>query len=454
MSAIEAFPPFEEKLAAGWLWRNWAETKTCRPRRLFKPRNEDEVIQIVKLAEADGVKLKVVGSGHSPNDIACTDGYMVSLARMNRIVHVVQETGLVTVEAGVTLEQLNEVLPRDHGLALSILGSISEQSLAGALATATHGSGLRYGCMPTTVTAFRIVLADGSVLTASKEENSDVFSAGLCSLGALGIITQVTMKCPPAFNLQSETTFVRFEEMRQSYRAHIESADHVAFYWYPHTDTVMLVKHTRCNLPIANPAPGPWMSAFINATLETTLFLARYVPVLNYVFNNIWASIASFFSVKRVDQSHKIFNFDCHFRQYVAEWAIPIDRFPQAIGELKEWIDANQYVHFPVEVRFVQGDDIWASPNTEYDTCHIGLVMYKPFGLPVKYRAFFEATQRIMAAVNGRPHWAKSFSLPLTYLHRVYPKLSSFISLAHKLDPHQRFWSAWHQRVLAPLDTC
>src|SRR5688572_21832469 len=149
-------------------WRNWGRTQSCNPVSRSRPRSEDEIRGVIAKAAAAGRRVKVVGAGHSFTDIACTDGVLVSLDRYNRVLDVDRDAGTVTVEAGISIKRLNEELAR-VGLAMSNLGDIAYQSIAGAISTATHGTGIRLGNLATFVTHLTLVCADGSTLRCSPE---------------------------------------------------------------------------------------------------------------------------------------------------------------------------------------------------------------------------------------------------------------------------------------------
>lgn len=446
----------EVSLEPTWRWTNWARVKTCRPRKLFRPETLEEILEIVRLAERDNVKLKVVGSGHSPSDIACTDGYMLSLEKHSKILHVDKEACRVVVQAGVTLETLNQILFDDYGLALTNLGSISAQSIAGAMATGTHGTGIHFGVLASSVVSLSLVTASAQVIEASEQENPDIFFAALCGIGALGIVTTVTFTCVPRFALRSEDTTTSLAAVLASYPAIVAEADHVRFHWFPHTDTVIANKSFRLHDAPCLSSPPPPLSLrqralqnCLDQSLQALLFASRYATVMIPWINRAWAWLSSSkFPVVRTDRSYRIFNFDCYFSQYVDEWAIPLEDFPAAILELKEWIDRNAYVHFPVEVRFVRRDGIWLSPAYGRDVCFIGVIMYRPYYTPVPYKRYFGAFEQIMMKYGGRPHWAKDFRCPASYMHAVYPKMGRFVELCARLDPRRRFWHSWHARHL------
>src|SRR5829696_1430415 len=148
------------------IWRNWAGDQICAPARVATPRDEPELQRIVADAAANGLTVRAVGSGHSFTDAACTDGVMVSLDNMRSVVDVDRTSGLVEVQGGVKLHDLGELLAR-HGLAMENLGDIAMQSLAGAISTATHGTGLNYPNLSAQVHAIKLITASGDPLVAA-----------------------------------------------------------------------------------------------------------------------------------------------------------------------------------------------------------------------------------------------------------------------------------------------
>src|SRR5579875_1864456 len=178
-------------------WRNWAGNQTARPASIEHPASVDEVASLVKAAAAAGRSVRVAGTGHSFTDAAATDGTMLRLDRLAALVDANTATGLVTVQGGMPLYRLNQVL-LDRGLSMSNLGDIDRQTVAGALSTGTHGTGRLLGGLATQVRALQLVTGDGSVITCSADERPDVFAAARVGIGAFGVVTQVTLQCEPA----------------------------------------------------------------------------------------------------------------------------------------------------------------------------------------------------------------------------------------------------------------
>src|SRR3954453_11370322 len=201
------------------MWRNWAGDQRCDPVAIERPGSQEEVVALLERAAQGSHTVRAFGAGHSFSDIALTDGVMVDLRRMDRVLDVDRASGLVRVEAGITLNALNGRLV-EHGLALENLGDIDVQSVAGAVSTATHGTGVKLRNVSSQVAALELVLADGSVLECSAENDLETLLAARVSVGSLGLITAVTLKCVPAFTLEGidaakplEETLERLDEL-------------------------------------------------------------------------------------------------------------------------------------------------------------------------------------------------------------------------------------------------
>ena len=217
------------------MWRNWAGNASCAPKRYHEPSSLAELRAVLRAASAAGEHVTLVGEGHSNNDIACTAEHLVSLDRCARVLSVDAAARTVTVEGGARLKQLNEFLPL-HGLALPVLGSIAEQSVAGAMAVATHGTGASHGVISTWLLAVELVTASGEVLTVSADAHADLLPAVRCGLGALGVAYALTLQCVPAYELRSVEAPARLEAVLAGVPQLVASAEFARFWWFPHTD--------------------------------------------------------------------------------------------------------------------------------------------------------------------------------------------------------------------------
>lgn len=189
----------------GVKFQNWARTYGCYPEMYYQPTSVEEIREVLALARQQNKRVKVVGGGHSPSDIACTDGFMIHMGKMNRVLKVDMEKKQVTVEAGILLADLHPQLDK-HGLALSNLGAVSDVTAAGVIGSGTHNTGIKHGILATQVVALTLLTADGTILLCSESSNAEVFQAARVHLGSLGVVLTITLQCVPQFYLQ-ETSF-------------------------------------------------------------------------------------------------------------------------------------------------------------------------------------------------------------------------------------------------------
>jgi len=216
------------------IWRNWAGNQRSGPAIVERPASESEVIAVVNRAVSNRQRVKVVGSGHSFTGIAVPDEVMIDLSKMNRIIDVDLELGLVTVQAGIVLSDLNAHL-EGQGLSMPNLGDVTYQTVAGAVSTSTHGTGLHRTGLAAQIVSFRLVTAAGETLVCNKQQNENVFHSGRVSLGALGVVTEVTLNVVPAFNLRAVEQPMRIDYVLDNFSHLIEENDFFEFYWVPHT---------------------------------------------------------------------------------------------------------------------------------------------------------------------------------------------------------------------------
>ena len=237
------------------LWHNWADTCRITPTRIATPTSTAEVVAEVRAAAAAGSRIRMVGSGHSFTDIAATDGTLLSPAALASVRSVDLAAGRATVEAGMRLCDLNETLAA-HGAALTNMGDIAVQTLAGATQTGTHGTGRASASLAAQIQQLELVLADGSVVTCSRDEDPDLFDAARAGLGAFGVVTAITMAVEPAFLLHARETPMPLGEVLERLEELRTTNDHFEFFWFPHTERTITKRNNRV------PGPARPLSAF------------------------------------------------------------------------------------------------------------------------------------------------------------------------------------------------
>ncbi|XP_070200311.1 L-gulonolactone oxidase-like [Littorina saxatilis] len=433
---------------SGYYFTNWATTYSCKPELYFEPETTEEIQKILTFAQEKGKKVKVVGKGHSPSDLACTTDYMISLRRYSKVLNVNKEKQQVTVQGGCLVKDLNQkVLPK-HGLAFSVLGTVSDLTVAGVISTGTHGTGANYGIISSYIVELELMTASGEVIHISKEDNSELMPAAVLSLGALGIILNVTLQCEPAFNLLQKQNPGTLKDVIENLDVYVTASDHFRFFWFPYTDNVICYHASRTKQEPNAKSSWLWDSFIGFHVLQLLYWVSTFVSALVPVINRVYYHVVYAHCSEKIDASHRIFNFDCLFRQYVMEWAIPREKVGVVLTEINSWIQTNGFpAHFPVEVRFVKEDDIYLSPAYGRDSCYINIIMYRPYDRYVSNEKYWDVFERIVATVGGRPHWAKDHKYGGEDFKALYPKWGEFCQLRKKLDPNGMFLNANLEQV-------
>lgn len=429
-------------------WRNWTGDEGCRPRVIVRPGSIEEIATALSRAAREGLRVRTAGAGHSFSDIACSDGMLIVLDRFQRVLDVDRDSGLVRVQGGISIAQLNAHLA-EHGLALENLGDIDVQSIAGAISTATHGTGARLGNIPSQVVGLTLVLADGSTLVCSAERDPESFRAARVGLGALGVVAEVTLRCVPAFTLCGidapaplDQTIERFEELALA-------NEHFEFYVFPHSDTALTRTNNRTE---RLPKPRGRAAAYANDVLLTNrtfeLFcrIGQRLPSRIPEINRLVTRLAG--SSKRIDRSDRIFASPRLVRFTEMEYALPRKHTTEAVRRVLEMIERRGFaVPFPIEVRTVAADDALLSTAYGRESGYVAVHMYRG----MHWRAYFEAVEQIMDSLDGRPHWGKRHFQTAATLRERYPEWDRFQAVRTRLDPEGRFGNAWTDRVLGPV---
>ena len=436
--------------STGGTWNNWAGTVRCQYRALHRPDSEDGILSIVN-SLPPGERLKVVGAGHSCSSIAdSSDGHLLSLKAYNRVLGLDRDKLEITVQAGITLREIAAYLS-EHGLALPNLGSISDQTVAGAISTGTHGTGTKWGTLPQQVTRLTIITAAGAVLAASMNEHPDLFAAARVGLGSLGVLSTLTISCVPACNLRAGSGQVDWRTALQSYNTWNE-ADHASFWWIPHTDTVRTWTAERTQ-DLPTPARSRWRAWYDdhlwgNHLHECALLGTKVVPFLIPGVNRFFQRRLFNRRTERVDRSDRVFNFPIRIKQWVMEYAIDMEKTRKVLERLRELIEREGFrVHMPVEVRFSQPDDAWLGMAYGRPTCYIGVIMYRPFNRTVPFESYFRAVDALMADAGGRPHWAKVHYRGPDDFRQMYPRWDDFLALRKELDPAGVFLNRYLESI-------
>ncbi|KOG90409.1 FAD-linked oxidoreductase, partial [Streptomyces varsoviensis] len=380
---------------------------------------------------ADGLRVKAVGTGHSFTAAAATDGLLIRPERLTGVREIDRTAGTVTVAAGTPLKRLNETLSA-HGLSLTNMGDITEQTVSGAISTGTHGTGRDSASIAAQIRGLELVTADGSVLACSEKENPEVFAAARVGLGALGVITAVTFAVEPEFWLTAREEPMPFDRVTAEFDQLAAENEHFEFYWFPHTGNCNTKRNNRSPGPAAPPSP---LSAWIeDELLSNTLFralcaLGRTAPATIPPVAKISSRALS--ARTYTDIPYKVFTSPRRVRFLEMEYALPREAAVAALRELRAMIERSRLrISFPVEVRTAPADDIPLSTAAGRDTAYLAMHQYRG----TSHHAYFSAAEQIMTAHGGRPHWGKLHSRDAGYLAGVYPRFDEFRALRDRLD--------------------
>lgn len=425
-------------------WSNWAGTVTGQPAQIVAPVTTAELVSVLRSARRRGQRVKAVGSGHSFTPIAATDGVTIRMGRHRRVIDIDRDQATVTVQGGIRLRSLAEVLAA-RGLALANLGDINVQSLAGAISTGTHGTGTRVGSLATFVRSLDMVLADGSVVHASADEEPDLFAAARIGLGALGLISQVTLGCVPAFNLRSVEDRADLAAVLADTDERVAAHDHYEWYWVPHTRRVRTKAHDRCELPPGGRGRyGEFRDRELvqNVAFGAVCRVDRAIPALTPTLAPL---VASGGRSEWVDRSDRVFSTTRRVHFVEMEYAIPRVALSGVMAEL---VTASEdlRIAFPVEVRFAPAEDIPLSTAYGRDTAYVAVHQYR--GMAAE--AWFEAAEAVFVAAGGRPHWAKMHTRDARALAPLYPAWEAFAAVRARVDPDGLWANDYLDRVLGP----
>lgn len=422
--------------------RNWTGDLRWRPARIDRPASHAALVDAVRRTD---LPIRVLGAGHSFTPLAATDGHAIQLDGWSGLESVDPGGREATVRAGTRLWDLGRRLA-ERGLAVENQGDIDAQALAGALSTATHGTGARLGCMASQAVGLTLVTASGDTLDLTRERDGTRFLAAAVSLGCLGVVSRVRLRVRPAYRLRDVRCTLPLDECLAQIDASAAAHRHFEFFWFPDTDLALT---KTLDIADEDPArrdnPRTWLAnlAMDNLGLWLACQAGRLAPSWTPALNRLCARAMN--EAEYVGPAHRIFPTPRLVRFHEIEYAVPAARGPDCLREIRTCIAQRRLpVSFPIEYRLVAKDDLLLSPFHGRDSATISVPLFHP----VACRDLFDAVEAIFQNHAGRPHWGKQHTAPPSYLRRLYPRWDDFLRIRAELDPAGRFLNPYVRELL------
>lgn len=406
-------------------WKNWSGSVQSTPGRIARPKTERELAELVAGAQ----KLRVTGAGHSFMPLCETDGVLVSLSELEGAVEFNADKTRVWAPAGWSLAKLTAVLWQE-GVSLINQGDVNPQALAGAIATGTHGTGATLGSLSTAARAFRLVLADGSSVTCSADENADLYQAQRLSLGLLGVATGIEIDVLPAYHLEERVESHRLGDVEARWDELVAANRHVEFWVFPYNDFAIL----KTLNPAQSEGPLKRKNDVDDRAFRVICELCALYPALTSMLQPV--IVGGGVRQRRVGPAYQIFPSDRAVRFEEMEYEMPLDAGWPALREAIARIKAKKLpVTFPFEFRITAGDDIWLSPFS--GGARLSISMHQFAKMP--WAGVFAEVEPIFRAHGGRPHWAKRHTLNVGDVDALYPDAGRFRDVRAAHDPKGKF---------------
>lgn len=415
-------------------WNNWSGFQHSQPEHILKPSSIDELKNIVQ----NHHKIRVVGAGHSFTPLVCTDATLLSLDHFSGVENVNTALTQANIWSGTRLFNLDQYLePIQQSLIQQ--GDIDQQSLAGAVSTGTHGTGLNLHCISAYVEAFELLTASGDILTCSRQDNPNIFEAGRVSLGSLGILTKITMQNKPRYKLKEHVRLCSVKEFFENIDLWKTQHRHIECFAFSHADQLILKTLDITDEDI-QPRKLSWPSE--DALLTICCSLTKSFPALNPKLQKLLGVFIK--PTTFVDWSSQIFPTPRETKFNEMEYQIPVESGMECLeAVLTALKNAKAQTFFPVEFRFVKGDDIWLSPFYQQDSISISVHQYHKQAP----NQLFDEIEPIFQHYRGRPHWGKMHNMGASQLQALYPKWDDFMQLRAQLDPTQKFLNPYLEKL-------
>lgn len=418
------------------LWSNWAGNEHSYPIARALPANEAELAALLPKAQTP---VRPVGSGHSFTALVPTEGTLLSLDRLSGLVRHDAAAMTATVRAGTKLSALGPLLA-GIGQEMPNLPDINKQTLAGALATGTHGTGKGVKAIHGEVTAMRLVLPNGAVAECSRDVRPELFHAARVSLGAFGVLSEVTLQNRPLERVKKVVTLVDTDDMLRQWPALAEKHRNAEFLVLPFTGKSALITHDITTEPVTPRGPDGDTDTLMD--LKSLRDLFEFTPELRK--KAAQSAMADIPPDIAIDEGWKLLSNERPVRFKEMEYHLPIGEQVGVLREIIRRIESDaRGVFFPIEARIIAPDDAWLSPFYERESGSIAVhAWYKE-----DHDWMFRLAEPVFREAGGRPHWGKLHSLGAQEFKQLYPQFAEADAIRRSVDPDGRMLNPFLKRI-------
>ena len=364
--------------------------------------------------------------------LCATTGTLLSLAELDSPIEVTVDGASAWVPAGWSLKRLTTSL-WERGYSLLNQGDINPQSLAGATATGTHGTGSELGSLSTFARAFRLMLADGSIVECSKDQRPELFEAQRLSLGLLGIATRIRVSVMPAYYLEERIERIPLAAAIEQFENVARTHRHAEFFVFPYADEVIM----KTLHPAADAGPFKEPSSSDETIFRFCCDVTAAAPAVAGVLQRQLMRMIR--GSRRIGPAYRIFPSERTVSFEEMEYEMPRAAGLGTLQEVIAWVRKRKLpVAFPFEFRWVAADDIWLSPFNQGPGASISMHQYSK----MEWRNLLAAAEPIFRGNGGRPHWAKRHTLTAKDVFALYPMAERFCKVRAQVDPAAKFANA------------
>ncbi len=377
-------------------WTNWSGRHVARPKHLHHCRSEDDAMAVVAAANSSGRTIRVAGTGHSHAALVPTDDTVLDLSGLSGVIEVDGTRKTALVRAGTPVHALGRPL-HDAGLGLINQGDIDRQTIAGATATGTHGTGRGLKNLSASVIGATLILASGKRLTCNAQHHPQMWQAARLNLGAIGVITQLQLQLRGAYKLEEKSWQESFASILPRVSELAAGSRHFEFFWSPRDDQVFA------------------------KTIDETSADPGY-PLADEGARRAW--------------SYEVFPSHRPHLHTEMEYSVPEEDGAACLSAIRALILKDfPDLTWPVEYRTLASDDVWLSTACDRQSATISVHQT----IDADEEPLYRACEKIFLAFGGRPHWGKVHYLDGTQLAALHPKWADWWAVRDRLDPQGIF---------------